>query len=58
MKRIKSKGKVRQFWKKVMSSTRNKMSHGAQNIAKTIRWARNENWRRMDRKMKKAPKKK
>ena len=56
MKRIKSKGKIRQFWKKVMNSTKNNMSRGAQNIATTICWSRNENWRRMDRKMKKSPK--
>lgn len=36
---------IRQYWRKVMESTRRRMSVGAQYIDKIIPWARKENWR-------------
>ena len=36
---------MRNYWKKVMASTRVKMPRGAQYIDKIISWARGENWR-------------
>jgi len=56
MKYIKKSGKIRQYWRRMMDSNRCRMTCGASHIFKTISWARNENWRRMDRKMKKSPK--
>ena len=37
---------LRDYWRRVMHSTKKHMSLGAQNIAKTITWARRDNWRR------------
>ena len=45
--------RVAQYWQKMMESTQRKMTRGAQNISKIISRARNENWRRSDRKEKK-----
>ncbi len=41
----KSRETMRQYWRKVMSSTRKNMSIGAQYVDKIITWARRENWR-------------
>ena len=43
----------RTYWHNLMSSVQNKISRGAHNIFRTISWARNENWRRQDKKNKK-----
>lgn len=45
-KRDKITNKLRQYWKKVMDSTRKSMSLGAQHVDKIITWARQDNWRR------------
>ena len=45
-KRDKITNKLRQYWKKVMNSTRKSMSLGAQHVDKIITWARQDNWRR------------
>lgn len=45
--------RLRDYWRNLMESTQHKMSRGAQNIMKIISRARNENWRRSDRKEKK-----
>lgn len=36
---------MRQYWQRVMDSTRRNMSTGAQYINRIISWARRENWR-------------
>ncbi|MGA9530439.1 MAG: hypothetical protein WBQ73_00945 [Candidatus Babeliales bacterium] len=41
------------YWQRLMHSTQTMLSRGAQNIAKFISWARNENWRRNSKKSKK-----
>ncbi len=41
----KSRETMRQYWRKVMASTRNRMSIGAQYVDRIISWARRENWR-------------
>ncbi len=39
--------KLRDYWKKMMSSTREEhMSRGAIKISRIITWARKDNWRR------------
>ncbi len=45
--RVKKKkmSSYKEYWKKVMKSTKNKMSQGAAKISKSISWARGENWR-------------
>ena len=43
----------RTYWRNLMDSVQNKISRGAHNIFRTISWARNENWRRQDKKNKK-----
>lgn len=53
MKSFKGPHKVKQYWKKLMDSTRNKMSKGAQKISRMISWAKKDNWRRSDRKNRK-----
>ena len=47
MKKLLSEAKetMRDYWSKVMHSTRNRMSLGAQYIARLHPWARGENWR-------------
>jgi len=51
MKTVKAKFmKMREYWQRMMESTRKKMSLGAQNINKTISWARGDNWRRKNEK--------
>jgi hypothetical protein len=47
------KKRVREYWNRLYSSTRNKLSRGAANINRMISWARNENWRRSRREDKK-----
>jgi len=42
--------KIRQYWKKRFRSKTERMSRGSQHIDKTISWARNENWRRKEKK--------
>ncbi len=42
--------RLRQYWRKVYHSTHKRMSRGASNISKIISWARNENWRRKEKK--------
>jgi hypothetical protein len=56
MKKIFDKEKMKQQWRNLLNSTRNKISRGAANINKIISWARNENWRRKDRHDKKNKK--
>lgn len=51
---IKNPSKIRQYWKKLMDSPRNKISSGSAQICRIIPWARSENWRHSDRKMKKS----
>lgn len=45
-----SRKKMRQYWNKVMASTRNHMSIGAQYVDQLISWARRDNWRRKEKK--------
>jgi len=45
-KAIKRKGRVRQYWQKLMDSTHVKMTQGAQFIERIISRSRNDNWRR------------
>jgi len=40
------KGRVKQYWRKLMDSGKKKMSQGAEFIEKIISRSRNENWRR------------
>ncbi len=42
--------RVRLYWGKVMNSTHKRMSRGGLNISRIITWARNENWRRKEKK--------
>jgi hypothetical protein len=42
--------RIREYWSKLMDSTQRKMSRGASNLSKIISWARNENWRRKEKK--------
>lgn len=41
----KSRQTMRNYWRKMMKSTRTHMPTGAQYIDKMIAWARGENWR-------------
>ncbi len=41
----KTRETMRQYWGRVMSSTRKRMSIGAQYVDSIITWARGENWR-------------
>jgi len=45
-KAIQRKGRVRQYWKKLMDSTHVKMTQGAQFIERIISRSRGDNWRR------------
>ena len=45
-KKKKTADTLRQYWKKVMNSTKKGMSLGAQHVDKIITWAREDNWRR------------
>ena len=40
-----SRASMRNYWRKLMNSTRVRMPRGAQYIDKIISWARGENWR-------------
>lgn len=40
-----SRKTMRNYWRKMVDSTRVKMPRGAQYIDKMISWARGENWR-------------
>ena len=46
----KTRETMRQYWNEVMHSTHKRMSEGAQYINKIITRARNENWRRKEKK--------
>lgn len=37
--------RIRTYWKSAMASTHNKISRGAEYLAKMMPFARNENWR-------------
>lgn len=50
MKRIFNKQFMREYWNKLMDSTRRKMSAGAQAINKIITRAHGDNWRRKENK--------
>jgi uncharacterized protein HemY len=47
---FKNKERIKQYWKTLMHSTRNKIALGAQYIARIIPYARKENWRRREEK--------
>lgn len=46
---FKKRGRIRQYWKRLMKSTQEKLSAGAAAITKMIPFARKENWRRKDK---------
>ncbi|HEV2917344.1 MAG TPA: hypothetical protein VGW78_06400 [Candidatus Babeliales bacterium] len=48
MKRIFNKEHMHEYWRKLMDSTRKKMSSGAQAITKLITHAHGDNWRRKE----------
>lgn len=50
MKRIFNKQEIKEYWRKLMDSTRKKMSVGAQAITKLITRAHGDNWRRKEEK--------
>ncbi len=52
MKRIMNKARhqLYDYWSRMMSSTRLRMSLGAQYLSKIIPWARGDNWRRHEKK--------
>lgn len=41
----KTRETMRNYWRKLMQSNREKMPQGARHIDKMISWARGENWR-------------
>ncbi len=45
-----AKRRAKGYWKKLMDSTQEKLSQGASNISKIIPHARNDGWRRSDKK--------
>lgn len=48
---IRKTGKqMREYWNNSMQSMKRQMSRGAQNIFRMMPWARNESWRRNDKK--------
>lgn len=45
----KKRGRIRDYWRKLMESTQRKLSAGAAAITKMIPFPRKENWRRKDK---------
>jgi hypothetical protein len=47
---FRNKRRMREYWKRVMESTRKKISEGASQIWRIMPYARKENWRHKDEK--------
>lgn len=46
---FRNKGRIKEYWKKLMESSHKKISQGAAFISRCIPFARKENWRRNDK---------
>lgn len=46
---FRNRDRMKDYWKKLMASTQEKMSRGALFISRVIRWPRGESWRRNDK---------
>lgn len=46
---FRSKERMRQYWKKLMNSTQEKLSRGSLFLSRVISWPRGESWRRNDK---------